>query len=370
MMRKMISVSLISIMCLAVTACGGGNTNGNTAGTTAPTSTPAASAPASKEPVKNEKLIVYTNANSDGRGDWLVQKAKDAGFEIEIVGAGGANLTNRLIAEKNNPVADVIYGLNNMLYENLKKEKVLAKYAPAWAGEIEAGLNDTEGYYHGLVKQAILIGYNPKTYTADTAPKDWSDVYSNPQFKGKYETPTQLDQITPQLIVASILTKFKDDKGEYGISKQGWDEIKKLYDNGVPAVKGEDFYQNMVNGKSPIGAVVSGTLQAKEKQYGVKAGIVSPSSGVPMIVEQAAIANGTKKMETAKRFIDWIGSADLQGQFAAQFNAMPANTKAVAKANKDVQALYASIKPIAFDWVFVAGNLGKWVEKIQLEIMK
>ncbi|WNQ10982.1 extracellular solute-binding protein [Paenibacillus aurantius] len=367
MVRKMAGVSLLSMMCLAVTACGGGNTK-ETAGTTAPSGTPAASAPASAG--KNEKLIVYTNSNSDGRGDWLVQKAKEAGFEIEIVGAGGANLTSRLIAEKNNPVADVIYGLNNMLFESLKKEKVLAKYVPAWAPEIEKGLNDPEGYYHSLVKQAILIGYNPKSFTAETAPKDWADLYTNPQFKGKYEAPTQLDQITPQLVVASILTKYKDDKGEYGISKQGWDEIKKLYNNGVPAVKGEDFYQNMVNGKTPIGAVVSGTLQAKEKQYGVKAGLVSPGTGVPMIVEQAAIANGTKKMETAKKFIDWIGSADVQGQFAAQFNAMPANQKASDKANKDVKDLYASIKPIAFDWGFVSENLGKWAEKIQLEIMK
>lgn len=370
MMKKMVSVSMLSILCLAVTACGGGNSNGNAAGTTPPANTPAASAPATNEPVKNEKLIVYTNANSDGRGEWLIEKAKSANFEIELVGAGGANLTNRLIAEKNNPIADVVFGLNNMLYENLKKEKVLTKYAPKWAGEVESGLNDPEGFYHGLVKQAILLGYNPKNFTAETAPKDWTDLYKNATFKGKYEAPTLLGQITPQLVVAGILTRYQDPKGELGISKEGWTEIKQLFDNGTRAVEGEDFYANLASGKTPLGAVVSGTLSKKEEQYKVKAGIVSPQIGVPMIVEHVAIINGTKKKATAERFVEWMGTSEVQGEFAAKFNSMPANTKAVAKANDSVKALYATLKAQPLDWQFIAGNIGKWVEKIELQIMK
>lgn len=361
-MKKVILLMVLSLA-LVVSACG--------AKTESNTNASSGSKPADQaKPPVNEKLTVYTNANSDGRGDWLVAKAKEAGFEIEIVGAGGAALANRLIAEKNNPVADVVFGLNNMFYENLKKEKVLIKHIPAWAKEIEANLNDTEGYYHGLVKQAILLGYNPQQFTAATAPKDWTDLYNNPAFKGKYETPSLLGQITPQLVVAGILTRYKDEKGELGISKQGWDEIKKLYDNGVKAVDGEDYYAKLANGKVPLGTLVSGTLAAKEKQYGVKAGIVSPSIGVPMIVEHVAIVNGTKKLETAKRFVEWMGTAEVQGAFAAQFNAMPANTKAAEKANESVKALYASLKAQPLDWTFVANNIGKWVEKIELQIMK
>jgi len=368
MKKKMVSMSLLSVLCLAVTACGGGG--GSNTGTTPPAAAPSASAPAAKEPVKNEKLIVYTNANSDGRGEWLIEKAKTAGFEIELVGAGGANPTNRLIAEKNNPIADVVFGLNNMLYENLKKENVLTKYVPKWAGEVEPGLNDPEGYYHGLVKQAILLGYNPKNFTPETAPKDWTDLYKNDAFKGKYEAPTLLGQITPQLVVAGILTRYKDPKGDLGIAKEGWDEIKKLYDNGVRAVEGEDFYANLASGKTPLGAVVSGTLGKKEEQYKVKAGIVSPSVGVPMIVEHAAIVKGTKKQATAERFVEWMGTAEVQGEFAAKFNAMPANTKAAEKANDSVKALYSSLKAQQLDWGFIASNIGKWVEKIELQIMK
>ncbi|WP_201259358.1 extracellular solute-binding protein [Paenibacillus sp. LC231] len=371
-MRKL-SMALLLIMCVIVSACGGGSNAGNandgTSESGASAGTPASSESSSTEPDQNEKLIVYTNANSDGRGEWLIEKAKGAGFDIEIVGAGGADLTNRLIAEKNNPIADVVYGLNNMLYENLKKEDALAKFVPSWAGDVEQGLNDPEGYYHGLVKQAILLGYNPNEFTADTAPKDWTDLYKNDAYKGKYEAPTLLGQNTPRLIVAGILTRFQDPNGDLGISEEGWNEIQQLYDNGVSAVEGEDFYANLASGKTPLGALVSGTLQQKEEQYNVKAGIVSPEIGVPMVVEHAAIVNGTKKQATAERFVEWLGSSEIQGEFAAEFNAMPANTKAVEQANESVKELFTSLKPQDFDWAFIAANMDLWAEKIELEIM-
>lgn len=369
-MKRIMKAAIIAMVCLAATACGSGDENGGQAAGTVPSAATPSASVAATEPVKNEKLIVYTNANSDGRGDWLVEKAKSAGFDIELVGAGGADLTNRLIAEKNNPTADVVYGLNNMLYENLKKENVLTRYVPQWAGEVETGLNDPEGYYHGLVKQAILLGYSPDVFTAETAPGDWTELYQDEAYKGKYEAPTLLGQITPRLVMAGILTRYQDPNGELGISEEGWNAVQQLYDNGIRAVEGEDFYANLASGKTPLGALVSGTLAQKEEQYKVKAGIVSPDIGVPMIVEHAAIVNGTKKQATAERFVEWMGTAEVQGEFAAQFNSMPANTKAAEQANASVKELYAGLKAQPLDWGFMADHIEQWVEKIELQIMK
>lgn len=371
-MKKTLLLLALS-MVLILAACGGnnansGNNNDGSPGGNAPAQNEGSSSSSGES--ANEKLIVYTNANSDGRGEWLVEKAKEAGFDIEIVGAGGADLTNRLIAEKNNPTADVVYGLNNMLYETLKKEDVLVPFVPSWASEVEEGLNDPEGYYHGLVKQAILIGYNPDIISKEEAPKDWLDLWNNEAFHGKYEAPTMLGQITPRLVVAGIVTRYLDENGEYGVSEEGWAEVQKMFDHGVPTVEGEDPYANLSSGKVPIVTVVSGTLKSKVEQYGVEAGIVAPEVGVPMIVEHAAIINGTKKMETAKRFVEWMGSAEVQGEFAAAFNAMPANVNAAEQANDDVKALYAELKAQQFDWGFIADNVDQWVEKIELEIKK
>ena len=74
--------------------------------------------------------MVYTNSNGEGRGEWWTQKAAEAGFKIEIVGAGGADATNKLIAEKNNPIADVAFGLNNMYFAQIKAAGALEPFSP------------------------------------------------------------------------------------------------------------------------------------------------------------------------------------------------------------------------------------------------
>lgn len=301
--------------------------------------------------------------------EWWTEQAKQAGFEIEIVGAGGGDVTNRLIAEKNNPIADVVFGLNNIFYENLKKEGVLTKYVPQWAPDVEAGLNDPEGYYHGLVKQAILIGYNADMYTPDTAPKDWTDLYTNEAFKGKYEAPTRLDKATMRLVVSGILAPYQDSDGDLGISEAGWDALKQLYNNGVPAVEGEELYANMASGKTPIGTIVSGEKAKKEEEFGVKTGFVSPKDGVPMVVEHIAIINGTKKQATAERFVEWLGTAEMQGAFAKEFNAMPVVEAAAEQAPDAAKELYSTLKAQTLNWNFIAENLDLWVEKIELQIM-
>ena len=44
--------------------------------------------------------IVYTNSGSDGRGDWLKERAAQDGFSIEYVQLGAGDLANRLVAER------------------------------------------------------------------------------------------------------------------------------------------------------------------------------------------------------------------------------------------------------------------------------
>ncbi len=234
---------------------------------------------------------------------------------------------------------------------------------------MDEGLNDPEGYYHGLVKQAILLGYNADLYTPETAPKDWKDLYTNEAFKGKYEAPTRLDRATMRLVVAGILADYRDDNGDLGISEEGWNALKQLYDNGVPVVEGEELYANMASGKVPIGTIVSGERFKREKEYGVKTGYATPENGVPMIVEHIAIVNGTKKRETAERFVEWFGTAEMQGAFAKEFGAMPVIAEAAEQAPAEVKEMFAGLKAQPLDWRFIAENLDAWVEKIELQIM-
>ena len=45
-------------------------------------------------------IVVYTNSGSDGRAEWLEDRAAQAGFRIQVLEAGAAAIQNRLLAEK------------------------------------------------------------------------------------------------------------------------------------------------------------------------------------------------------------------------------------------------------------------------------
>lgn len=316
-----------------------------------------------------ESLVIYSNSVSDGRGDWLKEKAAEAGFEIQYVDAGGGELANRLSAEKNNPIADVVFGLNTIDYENFKTEDLLEQYEPSWASDVSEGLNDPDGYYHGLVKQAILLIYNNELYDEETSPKDWPDLWENEEFHGKYEMPSGFDGGTTRVVISGILTRYTDPDGEHGISQEGWDQIEEYLKYASYTTDGEEFYANLASGESPLGQMWSSGIEAREEQYGVEAGIVRPEIGVPYVVEQVAIVKDTKSLSTAKEFVDWFGSEEVQTEWSNEFSTMPANEKSLEDSAEDIQALESSLMAQDMDWSFIAKNINYWTEKIELELV-
>jgi iron(III) transport system substrate-binding protein len=361
---KTLAAAVVAVTLLA--GCGGGNAAPAATGTAAG---PAAVAPSG--PPSGETLIVYTNSNGEGRGEWLTQKAAGAGFKIEIVGAGGADATNKLIAEKNNPIADVAFGLNNMYFEQIKAAGAIEPFTPSWSGDVDTAKGDKgdSKAYWPLVQQAILLGYNTAKFPKDEAPKDWTDLWTQDKFKSRYERVTGLGTATAQLVFAGILTRYKDDSGDLGISDEGWKQIEGYFKNGTPAVAKTDLFARIAAGDTDMGQMPSSIITEREKSFKVDVNTVAPSVGVPMAVEQVALVKGTDKKDEALKFIDWFGSAQTQGEWAQQFSSMPVNKAAAAKAKPEVVQFFNSLKQQDIDWNFVQANMGKWVEKIELEYM-
>ena len=316
-------------------------------------------------------LNIYSNSVSDGRGDWLVERAAQDGFSIQYLDAGAGDVRNRLIAEKNSPIADAVFGLDSINWQMLKNEDVLEAYVPAWADEVSEGLNDPDGYYHAIVKQAIIMVYDSNQLSADEAPTDWPDLWQNEAFHGRYEVSSDLGGGTPRNVLTGILIRYADPNGDLGISDEGWAEIEKYYQNGVPAESGVDLYAKISDTSNPvvIGQMWSSGVAARDEQYGTSSAYVVPEVGVPYIVEGVAMVKGTKNADEVKRFIDWFGSAQIQGEWAQEFSTLPANEKAVPMANEFNQEI-AKLPAQDIDWALVAENIDAWVEKVTLNYLQ
>lgn len=131
--RSFIKAATFTAAAAALTACGGSSSSTTTASSTA------ASAAADNTPSNKGTgvtLNVYTNSDTDGRDEWLIERAAQDGFKVQVVGAGAADTQNRLLAEKASPIADVVFGLNAIIWESLKAENILIPFVPEWADEI------------------------------------------------------------------------------------------------------------------------------------------------------------------------------------------------------------------------------------------
>ena len=131
-MKKILAMVMAMSMALVMAACTSSEASSSEASSSSETSSSSASAEESSAAESSEasessaasdgelpqgtgvSLTVYSNSVSDGRGDWLVERAAQDGFTIQYLDAGAAEVRTRLIAEKNAPIADVVFGLDSI----------------------------------------------------------------------------------------------------------------------------------------------------------------------------------------------------------------------------------------------------------------
>lgn len=315
----------------------------------------------------SEKIVVYTNSGSNGRQEFLEQYAKENGFDISVVSAGGTDIANRLVSEKSKTIADVVFGLNAMEYEKLKKYDLFEKYTPTWAKDVPNGLSDVEGYYNAVTVTPLLAVYNKEA--VPRVPKDWVDMAQSPEFKDKF-TVFNLGGGTGKAIFASVVSRYKDPNGDLNVSDEGWKVAEEYFANSHYQRGEEDWYGKMMDGSIPVTMIwASGAIERGAK-FNFDYGVMSPEIGVPVVVEQLALLAGSSKKEEAKKFINWLGSAEVQAKWAQNFGTIPALPEALANAPKENQELFKKVKVQNLDWKFISENIDSWVEKATLQYVK
>lgn len=318
----------------------------------------------------SQKLLIYSNAADDGRGDWIQEQAKEAGFDVEFVEMGANDLQNRVLAEKEGPIADMIIGLNQMNFNELKEEDLLVPYNPSWKDEIDSDIPiDKDGMFYPYSVQRVILVYNQDFVQEGDAPTSYADLYEKDRFKDKYSVANNLGGSTNNAAFYTQIVNFEDKKGNLGISEEGWAAIKDYYDNGYRASEGESATANMAEGKIPYMTTYLSNIPQLEDKFSITLGVVNPPYGVPQLVEQIGILNKGKSTDTAEKFADWYGSAEVQEAFAKKFSTMPANKKSMEGVSDRLKEIMDKTTPQDINYEFVGEHLQEWVEYIELNIL-
>ncbi len=371
-MKKMVVALLTGIMMISMVGCGSSSSapsenKGETVvqegtGTEASDET---SDETSNEVDKSQELIVYTNSNTNGRDAWLVEKAAEAGFKVQVLGLGASDITNRLIAEKNNSIADVTFGLNNIEYEKLKAEDLLLKWQPDWVDGVDPSLVDADGFYYPVTTTPLLLIANNE-FT--NMPSDWIDLVKD-EYKGLYQIHP-LSGGTGKTVFASIIGRYPDPNGELGVSEEGWEIAKKYIGNSHIIATGEDSIGAIIDGSLPLDQHWASGVLTEQKERNYKFNIMTPEVGEPFVIESVAVVKTSKNPELAVEFLNWLGSSEIQLAWSNEFGTIPVQEEALANVSEDLKELMSIVKPQELDWGFIAENVDAWVEKAELEFVK
>ncbi|MFC6314884.1 extracellular solute-binding protein [Lapidilactobacillus achengensis] len=318
---------------------------------------------------KDEKIVVYSNSVANGRGDFLKEKAKEKGFDLEIVDLGGNDLLNRVMAEKDAPIADVVFGMNQMMFNKVEKTGILETYQPKWLDQVDPALVNKQHKFSPLQEQRVFMVYDAKKIKAADAVKDWQQLANDKSLKGKYIVPKGLGGATANAVVYNILMNYQDKSAKMGISKEGFEVLNKFFKNGTNATDGQSEVGEIANGVADYAYTWLSNVPLLEDKLGIKLGIVNPPYGVPQTVEQVGIIKKDKMKSQAKDFVDFLGSAELQRGWSEKFGSAPVNKEAQSSVNPSIKKILETTTPQANDYDFISQHLDAWTEYIELNLL-
>jgi len=247
------------------------------------------------------ELTVYTAVEAEDLARYAETFNQDyPDIKINWVRDSTGVITAKLLAEKNNPQADVIWGLAATSLLVLKSEDMLEPYAPAGLDELDPKFRDSDNppSWVGMDAWVAAVCYN--TVEGDklglTAPTSWKDL-TKPEYKGHVVMPNPASSGTGFLDVSSWLQMF----GE----QDGWAYMDALHENiGAYTHSGSKPCKMAAAGETVIG-VSFAFRGAKSKADGAPIEIIIPEEGIGWDMEATAIVAGTAKEEAAKTLVDW-----------------------------------------------------------------
>ncbi len=240
------------------------------------------------------ELVIYTASNPKIHKDIVAAFSKARpDINVKSVNMSTGPITERTIAEKANPQADVIYMVNGIALEQLKSAGVLEPYMPKNT-KIAAAFKDEDGFYMGHNATIMAMAVNTKLLKEKKLPMpaSWEDLIK-PVYKGQITVAAPTKSGTGLSIFSTMLDMY------------GWNFIDNLHQNIFQYnSSGSAAARQTGRGETVIGLSYD-TAILQQVQAGVPVKLVIGRLS-PNIIEGGGLLAGAPHPKEAKIFLDWL----------------------------------------------------------------
>jgi iron(III) transport system substrate-binding protein len=313
------------------------------------------------------ELLVYSALEAD-----QIKAYKDAfekdhpAIELKFVRDSTGIVTAKLLAEKANPQADVVWGLAATSLMLLDKEGMLMAYAPKGVEAVKPSMRDARNppTWVGMDVWSSAICFNTVEAGKKGLPKptSWADL-TNAAYKGQITMPHPASSGTGYLMVSAWLQMMGEQKG--------WAYMDALHQNiGSYTHSGSKPCRQAGAGEYALG--LSFEYRAnKTKKDGAPIDIVLPKEGLGWDMEATAVLRTTKKADAAKALADWAVSRRANELYANNFAvvALPGVQEKLQFVDGEIEGLLAKN-----DFAWAAANreriLAEWSKRYEAKAEK
>lgn len=260
-----------------------------------------------------KEVVLYTSLDQIFSEPIVKEFEKETNIKVKVVydteAAKTTGMVNRLIAEKNNPCADVFW--NNEIVRTivLKEQGILTPYVSANAGDIPSQFKDKDGFWAGFAARARVLIYNVNLVGEKDLPDSIFDL-TDPKWKGKFALANPLFGTTATQAAALFVN-------------MGDEEAKKFFaalkENGAVIVPGNSTSRDRV----VEGELAAGFTDTDDAWMAISDGkpvkMVYPDQaglGTMLIPNTVCLIRGSPNPVEGKKLIDFLLSKQVEEKLA------------------------------------------------------
>ncbi len=263
---------------------------------------------------KAKAVVVYVSEDQVFSQPVLERFERETGIHVRAVydteEAKSTGVMNRLIAEKDNPRADVYWANEPIRAEVLRQRGVAEPYRSPAAEGIPAAFRDPDGYWTGFSARLRVLIVSSKLEHAPDSVLDLAD----PRWNGRAVLANPLFGTTTSHVAALFVTMGDDAARDF---------LERVRANGVAlTVSNGDSADRVAAGEAAFSLVDSDDAIARARQ-GDPVRMVVPDQGPDgmgcfVVPNAAVLIHGAPHPDAARRLIDFLLSPETERQLAAE----------------------------------------------------